>query len=90
MGSLCFTGTAWCDQVTPGKSQEAATLLSMRLAAGWLGAFYPLLFAWCFPHGSAGKKNLPAEQETLVRSLGWEDSLKGKATHPSILAQKIP
>ena len=32
-------------------------------------------------------KNLPAMQETWVRSLGWEDPLeKGKATHSSILA----
>ena len=32
-------------------------------------------------------KNLPAIQETWVRSLGWEDPLeKGKATHSSILA----
>ena len=31
-------------------------------------------------------KNLPATQETWVRSLGWEDPLeKGKATHFSIL-----
>ena len=30
-------------------------------------------------------------QETWVRSLGWEDPLeKGKATHSSILAWKIP
>ena len=36
-------------------------------------------------------KNLPAMQETLVRSLGQEDSLeKGMATHSSILAWKIP
>ena len=33
------------------------------------------------------KKNLPAMQETLVRSLGWEDPLeKGMATHSSVLA----
>ena len=32
-------------------------------------------------------KNLPAMQETWVRSLGWEDLLeRGKATHSSILA----
>ena len=32
-------------------------------------------------------KNMPAMQETWVRSLGWEDPLeKGKATHSSILA----
>ena len=36
-------------------------------------------------------KNPPAMQETLVRSLGWEDSLeKGKASHSSILAWRIP
>ena len=36
-------------------------------------------------------KNLPAMRETWVGSLGWEDPLeKGKATHSSILAWKIP
>ena len=36
-------------------------------------------------------KNLPALQETRVRSLGWEDSLeKEMATHSSILAWEIP
>ena len=36
-------------------------------------------------------KNLPAMQETWVRSLGWKDSLeKGKAIHSSILAWRIP
>ena len=36
-------------------------------------------------------KNLPAMQETWLRSLGWEDPLeKGKATHSSILAWRIP
>ena len=36
-------------------------------------------------------KNLPAMWKTWVRSLGWEDLLeKGKATHSSILAWRIP
>ena len=36
-------------------------------------------------------KNLPAIQETWVRSLGQEDSLeKEMATHSSILAKRIP
>ena len=36
-------------------------------------------------------KNPPAKQETWVQSLGWEDMLeKGKATHSSILAWRIP
>ena len=36
-------------------------------------------------------KNLPARQETWVRSLGQEDTIeKGMATHSSILAWSIP
>ena len=36
-------------------------------------------------------KNLPTMQETWVQSLGWEDPLeKGKDTHSSILAWRIP
>ena len=36
-------------------------------------------------------KNLPAVQETQVRSLGQEDPLaEGMATHSSILAWRIP
>ena len=36
-------------------------------------------------------KNPPAMQETWVQSLSWEDLLeKGKATHSSILAWRIP
>ena len=36
-------------------------------------------------------KNLPAMQETLIRSLGWEDPLeKEMATHSSLLAWRFP
>ena len=36
-------------------------------------------------------KNLPAMQETRVRSLGWEDSLeKGLAIYSSTLTWRIP
>ena len=36
-------------------------------------------------------KNPPAMRETRVQSLGWEHPLeKGKATHSSILAWRIP
>ena len=36
-------------------------------------------------------RNLPAMWETWVQSLGWQDPLeKGKATHSSILAWRIP
>ena len=49
----------------------------------------------CFHEGWASLvaqsvKNLPAEQETRVRSLGWEDPLEKEiANHSSILAWKI-
>ena len=51
---------------------------------------YPLQYSW--PSLVAQLvKNLPAMWETWVRSLGWEDPLeKGKATHSSILAWRIP
>ena len=36
-------------------------------------------------------KNLPAMQETQVRSLGWEDTPEEEmATHSSILTWRIP
>ena len=36
-------------------------------------------------------KNLPAFQETWVRSLVWEGPLeKGKATHSCVMAWRIP
>ena len=54
------------------------------------GKAYPLQYSWASLVGHL-VKNLPAMQETWVRSLGWEDPLeKGKATHASILAWRIP
>ena len=54
------------------------------------GIGYPLQYAWASLVAQV-VKNLPAMWETWVRSLGWEDSLeKGKATHSSILAWRIP
>ena len=46
------------------------------------GIGYPLQYSQA-SLGAQLVKNLPAMQETWVRSLGWEDPLeKGKATHP--------
>ena len=54
------------------------------------GIGYPLQYSWAFLVAQL-VKNLPAMQETWVQSLGWEDPLeKGKATHSSILAWRIP
>ena len=56
----------------------------------WNLVVYLILdFLWAC--GGSEVKNLPAMQETWVRSLGREDPLeKGVATHSSILAWKIP
>ena len=54
------------------------------------GIGYPLQYSWASLVTQL-VKNLPAMWETWVRSLGWEDPLeKGKATHSSILAWRIP
>ena len=54
------------------------------------GIGYPLQYSWAFLLAQL-VKNLPAMWETWVRYLGWEDPLeKGKATHCSILAGRIP
>ena len=54
------------------------------------GVGYPLQYSWASLVAQL-VKNPPAMQETWVRSLGWEDPLeKGKATHSSILAWRIP
>ena len=54
-----------------------------RIKDGFNGIYYNKLVAQLV-------KNLPAVQETCVRSLGWEDPLeKEMATHSSILAWKI-
>ena len=61
---------------------------SGRFAGEGIG--YPIQYSWASLVAQL-VKNLPAMQETWVRSLGWEDALeKGKATHPRILAWRIP
>ena len=54
------------------------------------GIGYPLQYSWASLVAQL-VKNLPAIRKTWVQSLGWEDPLeKGKATHSSILAWRIP
>ena len=54
------------------------------------GIGYPLQYSWASIVTQL-VKNPPAMQETWVHSLGWEDPLeKGKATHTSMLALRIP
>ena len=54
------------------------------------GIGYPLQYSWASLVAQL-VQNPPAVWETWVQSLGWEDPLKkGKATHSSILAWRIP
>ena len=54
------------------------------------GIGYPLQYSWASLVAQL-VKNPPTMRETWVQSLGWEDPLeKGKATHFSILAWRIP
>ena len=54
------------------------------------GMGYLLQYSWAFLVAQL-VKNLPAMWETWVQSVGWEDPLeKGKVTHSSILAWRIP
>ena len=54
------------------------------------GIGYPLQYPWASLVAQM-VKNLPAMQQTWVRSLGWEDPLEeGMATHSSILAWRMP
>ena len=75
-----------------------ASVLSDSLGCSGLGSGrspeegigYPFQHSWTFLVAQL-VKNLPAMQETWVRSLGWEDPLeKGIATHSSVLAWRIP
>ena len=54
------------------------------------GIGYPVQYSWASLVAQL-VKNPPAVWETWVLSLGWKDPLaKGKATHTSILAWRIP
>ena len=66
------------------KSQTGLKQLSTHASKDSVEREWDSLVAWTV-------KNLPAMQETQVRSLGWKDPLeKGMATHCSIFAWRIP
>ena len=82
---------AWGDQViqeSTCKAGDPGSIPRSGRSAGE-GVGYPLHYSWASLVAQL-VKNLPAMQETWVRSLGWEDPLeKGKATHSSILAWRL-
>ena len=72
-----------CNAGVPGSSPG-----SERSSGEGIG--YPLQYSWASLVAQL-VKNLPSMWETWIKSLPWEDPLeKGKATHSSILAWRIP
>ena len=72
-----------CNAGDPGSIPESG-----RSAGEGIG--YPLQYSWASLVAQL-VKSLSAMRETWVGSLSWKDPLeKGKATHSSILAWKIP
>ena len=70
-----------CVRCMGGSSSRGRGLVSLLVC---------LEYSWASLIGQL-VKNLPAVQETPVQLLAWEDPLeKGKATHSSILAWRIP
>ena len=74
--STCNAGDSG---LNPGSGRSTGERIGYSLQYSWDSLVVPLV------------KNPPAKQETPVRFLGLEDPLeKRKATHSSILAQRIP
>ena len=70
-------------------SGDPGSILGLGRSTGE-GISYPLQYSWASLVAQL-VKNPPAMQNIWVQSLGWEDPLeKGKATHSSILAWRIP
>ena len=70
-------------------AEDPGLILGSGRSAGE-GIGYPLQYSWASLVAQL-VKNPPAMWETCVRSLLWKDCLeKGKATHSSILAWRIP
>ena len=75
--------------------ESACNAEDPSLIPGWErspgeGIGYSLQYSWASLVAQL-VKNPPAMWETWVRSLDWKDPLeKGKATHSSILAWRIP
>ena len=78
-----FPNSSACNAGNPG------LIPGSGISAGE-GKGYALQYSWVSIVAQL-VKNLPAVQETWVRSLGWEDPLEeAMATHCSILAWEIP
>ena len=86
--SKCFPDSSVGKESAFNAGDHSSTLGSGRSSGE--GIDYPTPLFLGFSCGQL-MKNLPALWETWIRSLGCEDPLeKGKATHSSIVAWRIP
>ena len=85
---LCFPDSS-VGKESASKAGDPGLILGLGRSPGE-GIGYPLQYLGASLVAQL-VKNMPAMRETWIRSLGREDPLeKGKATHSSILAKKIP
>ena len=78
-----------CPTQSAHDAEDLGSIPGLEMSPGE-GIGYPLQYSWASLVAQP-VKNLPAMQETWVRSLGWEDLLeKGLTTHSSILTWRIP
>ena len=84
----CFPDSSVGKESTYNAGDPGLIPGSGRSAGGGIG--YPLQYSWASLVPQL-VKNPSAMRETWVQSMGWEDPPeKGKATHSSILAWRIP
>ena len=89
------SGFLWGFPDSSAGKESACNAGDLGLIPGWgrspgEGLGYLLQYSWASLVAQL-VKNPSAMRETWVLSLGWEDLLeKGKATHSSILAWRIP
>ena len=80
---------SWAGKESTHNAGDPGSIPGSGRSAGE-GIGYPLQYSWASVVAQLVKK-LPAMQENWVWFLGWEDPLeKGKVTHSSILAWRIP
>ena len=87
---------SWASSFSDKNGTEGGTLSNRRKNLGPRTRNH-VFYLWVIPRDVWASlvaqlvKNPPSTQDTWVRFLGWEDPLeKGKATHSSILAWRIP
>ena len=86
--ALGFIGSSAGKESTFNAGDPSLITGSERSAGKGIG--YPIQYSWASLVAQL-VKNLSEMWETWVQSLGWEDPLeKGKATHCSNLAWRIP